>query len=303
MKKIAVLTVALFMLFGFATVNAQSSVRVVIDGEEVIFTDAVPFVDENSRTLVPLRAIGEAMGLTVNWDSDQREAIFTREYTWEKSPLYQDYDDDGENDAYLGLERVMFKIGHDKATYEESWYDKGTSPNVNAPSMGGIGEISMDTAAIIKDARTYAPVRYLAEAFRYDVGWDNETTTVKLNYMYSVHKLGIQVEQVACWEDSQGWMFTIDEESDIQSVDILSVSIDREDSEYSILTQEDQNAIYESGEDFGKYLNGFTVEKELQVNTYYDYKVKFLVTMKDGTQKPGFADIGFYFDGGQGGYL
>lgn len=60
---------------------------------------------------------------------------------------------------------------------------------------------------------------------------------------------------------------------------------------------------YPFAEDFGKYLNGFTVEKKLKVNTYHDYKVKFLVTVKDGTQKLGFADIGFYYDGGQGGYL
>ena len=38
----------------------------------------------------------------------------------------------------------------------------------------------MDTAAIIRDARTYAPVRYLAEAAGYDVSWDNDTRTVIL---------------------------------------------------------------------------------------------------------------------------
>lgn len=303
MKKITILATALFILFGFTAVNAESSVRVVIDGEEVMFSDSVPFVDENSRTLVPLRAMGEAMGLTVNWDPEQREAVFSREYTWDDSPLYSDYDYDGENDTYLGLEKVIFKIGDNQATYEESWYDKGTSPNVNAPSSGGIGIISMDTVAIIKDSRTYAPARYLAEAFRYDVGWVNETRTVMLNYLYSVHELGIHIEQVASWEDNQSWMFTVDEESDIQAVDILSITIDSEDSTYSILTEDDQNAIYGIGADFGKYLNGFTVEKELNVNTYYEYRVKFLVTTKDGTQILGFVDIGLYYDGGQGGYI
>lgn len=302
MKKVAIFTVIL-MLFSFYTVSAQNSIGVVIDGKEVVFTSVAPFIDENNRTLAPLRAIGDAMGLTVSWVNEQRKACFTREYSWENSPLYQDSDGDGENDEYLGLESVSFKIGDNIAIHDVQWYVKGTSPKEDSCSSGGFSEISMDTAAIIKDSSTYAPIKYLAEAFRYNVGWDNETSTVVLKYMYSVHELGIQVEQVAGWEDSQGWMFTVDEESDIQSVDILSVEIEREASKYNIITKEEQSTIYESGEKFGKYLNGFTVEKDLKVKTYYDYKVKFLVTMKNGNQKFGFANIGFYFDGGQGGYI
>jgi hypothetical protein len=291
------------MLLSFVNISALSSIGVIIDGEVVIFTTVAPFVDENNRTLVPLRAIGEAMGLTVSWDNEQRKATFKKEYTWENSPLYQDSDGDGENDEYLAYESVLFTIGDNIAIHETAWYDKGTSPKDSYPSFGCLGEISMNTAAIIKDSSTYAPIRYLAEAFRYDVGWNNETRTVILNYMYSVYELGLEVKQVAGWQDSQGWMFTVDENSDVKSIDILNVAVDHEDSEYSILTQEDQRTIYESSENFGRYLNGFTVKKELNVNTYHEYKVKFLVTMKDGTQKFGFADIGYYFDGNQGGYL
>lgn len=303
MKKLLVLTVVFLMLLSFATISAQSPIKVIVDGEQVVFSTVAPFIDENNRTLVPLRAIGEAMGLTVSWDNEQRTAHFTRTYTWENSPLYQDSDGDGENDVYLGIESVSFKINHNIAVYNEEWYGKGTSPGENYCSFGGFGEISMNTAAIIRDSSTYAPIRYLAEAFRYDVGWDNETRTVILNYMYSVYELGIQVEQVAGWQESQGWMFTVGEASDIQSIDILSVAIGKEDSEYSILSEEEQSTIYESGMEFGRYLNGFMVQKELKVNTYHDYKVRFLVTMEDGTQKFGYANIGLYFDGNQGGYL
>ncbi|MDF2890370.1 MAG: uncharacterized protein K0R80_737 [Clostridia bacterium] len=303
MKKIAVLAIMLFMLSSFVSLSAQSSIGVIIDGKEVIFTTVAPFVDENNRTLVPLRAIGEAMGLTVSWDNKEQKAIFKRDYTWENSPLYQDLDGDGQHDEYLAYESVWFTIGDNKAIHETAWYDKGTTPKDSCPSSGCLSEISMNTAAIIKDSSTYAPIRYLAEAFRYDVGWNNETRTVILNNMYTVYELGIQTEQVAGWQDSQGWMFTVDENSDIKSIDFLNVTIDLENSEYNILTKEDQNVIYESGENFGKYLNGFMVKKELKVNTYHDYKVKFLVTMKDGTQKFGFADIGYYYDGNQGGYL
>ncbi len=301
MKKIVVLSMMLFTLLSVSTVSADGQVGVVIDGVGVRFTDAVPFIDENGRTLVPLRAVGEAMGLTVNWDSQRQEAVFIKEYTWEDSPLYNDIDEDGENDAYLGLEKVTFKIDDNIAQYEESWHKRGTLPNESFPVSGGIGEIPMDTSAIIKDSRTYAPIRYLAEAFRYDVGW--EADTVVINHMYSRDKLGIQTDLVACWEDSQGWLLTAVEESDIQTIDIFNVSINGETSEYRILTEDERASVYDSGEDFGKYLIGFTVEKNLTVNSHYDYEVKFLVTMKDGTQKFGFAHMYLYFDGGQGGYI
>ena len=43
---------------------------------------------------------------------------------------------------------------------------------------GGGDRIPMDTAAVIVSDRTYAPVRYLAEFFGYDVGWDGASRTV-----------------------------------------------------------------------------------------------------------------------------
>ncbi len=54
-----------------------AAVNVTVNGAAVSWTDAVPFIDENSRTMVPLRAVAEALGLTVSWDGASREAIFT----------------------------------------------------------------------------------------------------------------------------------------------------------------------------------------------------------------------------------
>ncbi len=50
---------------------------VSVFGAYVGWTDAAPFIDENSRTMVPLRAVGEALGLTVSWDAASREAGFS----------------------------------------------------------------------------------------------------------------------------------------------------------------------------------------------------------------------------------
>jgi len=49
---------------------AASSVRIVIDGEELI-SDPNPFI-ENGRTLVPIRFISEKLGAKVEWNNEER---------------------------------------------------------------------------------------------------------------------------------------------------------------------------------------------------------------------------------------
>lgn len=41
------------------------------------WTGTEPFIDGNGRTMVPLRAIGEALGLDAGWNQDTREASFS----------------------------------------------------------------------------------------------------------------------------------------------------------------------------------------------------------------------------------
>ena len=54
-----------------------SVVSVTVNGKAVTWTDAAPFIDKNNRTMVPLRAVADAMGLTVDWDGEAREAVFS----------------------------------------------------------------------------------------------------------------------------------------------------------------------------------------------------------------------------------
>ena len=112
----------------------EPAVGVTVKGTSVVWTDAAPFIDANDRTMVPLRAVGDALGLTVDWDGTKREAIFTN-----------------------GTKTIYFPI--DSSTGETR---------------------TMDTAAVIVNDRTYAPVRYLAEFFGYAVDWDGVTRTVMI---------------------------------------------------------------------------------------------------------------------------
>lgn len=80
MRKIlsGVLVLALLLSLSVSAFGS-GGVSVTIDGAAVPFTNAsgCPFIDENSRTLVPLRAVMEAYGCTVEWDAAARTVTIT----------------------------------------------------------------------------------------------------------------------------------------------------------------------------------------------------------------------------------
>ena len=66
----------LYQSIGATSGAPAAGVSVTVKGKAVEWTDAKPFIDENNRTMVPLRAVGDALGLTVSWEKEAREAIF-----------------------------------------------------------------------------------------------------------------------------------------------------------------------------------------------------------------------------------
>lgn len=78
MRKYFLLVVALAMVLSFAGF-AQATPQVVLDGQTLSF-DVQP-VMENDRTLVPLRAIFEALGADVQWDNRTQTVTATKDGT------------------------------------------------------------------------------------------------------------------------------------------------------------------------------------------------------------------------------
>lgn len=75
-KSIALLLTAALLFCGLSfPVNAEGEIAVYVDGTQVKF-DAQPRIIEN-RTMVPMRAIFEAIGATVNWNAETRTASST----------------------------------------------------------------------------------------------------------------------------------------------------------------------------------------------------------------------------------
>jgi N-acetylmuramoyl-L-alanine amidase len=77
-KKVLALSLAVFIIFTTftsPTIAQGTSIRLVINGEEVV-PDAPPFI-KDSRTLVPIRIISERLGAKVVWDPNKREVFIT----------------------------------------------------------------------------------------------------------------------------------------------------------------------------------------------------------------------------------
>lgn len=112
------------------------------NGEAVVFPDAQPFVDENSRTLIPVRFVAETMGAAVSWNQETQTAVIEQN----------------------GV-TVSVPIGSDTITIAQN---------------GGTRTVKMDTAAIIREERTYVPIRYVAEALGAWVSYSDLFTTVQI---------------------------------------------------------------------------------------------------------------------------
>lgn len=52
--------------------------KVRINGDAVEFTDAKPFIDQNGRTQIPIRAVAEALDCDVEWDDALKTVTITK---------------------------------------------------------------------------------------------------------------------------------------------------------------------------------------------------------------------------------
>jgi len=125
------------------TADIGSNVLTVkYNGESIIFPDAQPFVDENDRTLIPVRFVAETMGADVTWDQETQTAVI-------------------EQDGIT----IMVPIGSD---------------TISVTQDGSTETVTMDTAAIISEERTYVPIRFVAEALGAWVSYSDLFNTVQI---------------------------------------------------------------------------------------------------------------------------
>ena len=109
-----------------AAAEEETVPQVCVDDVMVEFPDAQPFIDANSRTMIPVRFVSEAMGADVSWEKETSTAVISRD----------------------GI-TVRVKVGDPTLTVEQD---------------GQTRTVTMNTAAVVRNNRTYVPIRYVAEA-------------------------------------------------------------------------------------------------------------------------------------------
>jgi len=176
MKKILSLILAMTLSLSLFVVSVTAElpeIRVILDGEQIEF-DVPPQIIDN-RTMVPMRAIFEALGATVFWHYDEEaiadeieEIIRENEthgipnaeiFDWVAyRPVIQAFD------RYSGVllqiaSSAMLVMGAD--ILDDRW-------------------VELDVPPQIVDNRTLVPVRAISEGLNAEVEWCGDTRTVTI---------------------------------------------------------------------------------------------------------------------------
>ena len=114
----------------------EDDINIFYNDDALLF-DVKPII-EDGRTLVPLRAIFEAMGCAVSYSYNEGKQIVT---------------------ARRANDNLMLTIGENKMYFNGN-------------------EILLDVPAKIKDSRTLVPLRAISEAFECGVHWYEDTKTI-----------------------------------------------------------------------------------------------------------------------------
>lgn len=165
-----------------------ADVRVTIDGVPIQFTDAHPYIDQNGRTMIPLRAVGEALGYEIEWLAEDEIAHL---YRYVQEPLSPATDWERQLAAkYPNLQTVSYEdVFLKNNRWEICWMLQSAlvsngKPIPEVSITSGEMTYTMDTLTTVQDGRTYIPLRALVGVLSEPIGiaWDNATQTVRLTH-------------------------------------------------------------------------------------------------------------------------
>lgn len=141
MKKIISILSACAIMISSAAVVSADDIKVIVDSKPVTF-DQQPVI-EDGRTLVPMRAIFEAMGCDVQWEAASQKIT-----------------------ASNSGKTITMNINN---------------VNMRVAEQSGITNVTLDVPPQIYGGRTLVPVRAISEALGANVGWDGNTRTVTVS--------------------------------------------------------------------------------------------------------------------------
>lgn len=139
MKKFLLSMTAAALLFAGSVVPTQAAksenakpIKVLLDAKTIQFPDAQPFQDDNDYVMVPIRFVSEALGAKVGWEKTGGKLAVSIK-----------------NDAHS----VAMTVGQNTATVD------GQTK-------------TYETKIILKQNRTFVPLRLVSEGLGQTVEWD-----------------------------------------------------------------------------------------------------------------------------------
>ncbi len=139
---------ALCLSFGAFAAGGATEIKLQIGNPAMTVDGAQQEIDpgrgtapiiQDGRTLLPIRAVIEALGGGVIWDQE--------------------------------TQTVVLSCGNDIITMVIN----DTTAFINEDAQ------TLDVAPVVIDGRTMLPIRFIAEGFKLDVDWDQETKTVTVS--------------------------------------------------------------------------------------------------------------------------
>ena len=131
----------------YGPMTSANGVRVILDGEELEL-DVPAFIrtgdGHGTRTMVPVRAIAEALGADVEWLEEARQVLITK-----------------------GDDRLLLTLGSGMA-------------QVNGEEVPLPNSVPAIMVASDRGVRTMVPLRFVSEQLHAQVDWDNATRTASV---------------------------------------------------------------------------------------------------------------------------
>ncbi len=166
-KRIISAILACVTAFSIVPAMAEDDITVTVDGKKLDFD--VPPIIENDRTLVPFRAIFEALGAKVEWDGEEQRVLAFKQ--------------SGKMSTGAVQTTILLSIGSDSMTKQVTSFKSKENESGTNEVVSDVTEhktISLDTPAKIVNDRTLVPLRAVSEAFDADVQWDGDARLVTI---------------------------------------------------------------------------------------------------------------------------
>lgn len=81
MKRLRVILLGLIIVLFIGSINvmADSPIKIILNGKECVFPDVKPYVNEDNRTLVPIRFVASELGADVEWNQEESSVKITND--------------------------------------------------------------------------------------------------------------------------------------------------------------------------------------------------------------------------------